>query len=82
MGVWLLNFTPVPTRQNQGFLFFLNTQSGVKTIDYFHCTCMNTLVIHVPGRGTSCKITDEYVQLVRVLERARARARMISIHQG
>ena len=23
MGVWLLNFTPVPTRQNQGlFIFF------------------------------------------------------------
>ena len=42
MGVWLLNFTPVRTRQNQGFKFFLNNQSGVKTIEYFHCTCMIT----------------------------------------
>ena len=42
MGVWLLDFTPVPTRQNQGFLLFLNTQSGVKTIECFHCTCMIT----------------------------------------
>ena len=45
MGVWLLNFTPVPTRQNQGFLFVLNTQSGVKTIEYFHCTCMITVLL-------------------------------------
>ena len=22
--------------------FFVNTQSGVKTIEYFHCTCMIT----------------------------------------
>ena len=42
MGVWLLNFTPVPTRQNQVFYIFLNTQSGVKTIEYFHCTCRIT----------------------------------------
>ena len=40
MGVWLLNFTPVPTRQNQVFVFVLNTQSGLKTVEYFHCTCM------------------------------------------
>ena len=43
MGVWLLNFNPVPTRQNQGFIYFLITQSGVKTIEYFHCTCMITM---------------------------------------
>ena len=42
MGVWLLNITPVPIRQNQGFLIFLITQSGVKTIEYFHCTCRIT----------------------------------------
>ena len=45
MGVWLLNFTPVPTRQNQGFFIFLNTQSGVKTIEYFHCTCRITNIV-------------------------------------
>ena len=44
MGVWLLNITPVPIRQNQGFLLFLITQSGVKTIEYFHCTCRITRV--------------------------------------
>ena len=44
-GVWLLNITPVPMRQNQGFLLFLITQSGVKTIEYFHCTCRITLEI-------------------------------------
>ena len=42
MGVWLLNITPVPIRQNQGFLLFLITQSGVKTIEYFYCTCRIT----------------------------------------
>ena len=40
MGVWLFNFTPVPTRQN--LFLFLITQSGVKTIEYFHCTCRIT----------------------------------------
>ena len=45
MGVWLLNITPVPMRQNQGFLLFLITQSGVKTIEYFHCTCRITKVV-------------------------------------
>ena len=44
MGVWLLNITPVPMRQNQGFLLFLITQSGVKTIEYFHCTCRITIM--------------------------------------
>ena len=36
MGVWLLNITPVPMRQNQGFLLFLITQSGVKTYLRMH----------------------------------------------
>ena len=41
-GVWLLNFTPVPYTPKPRFFIFLNTQSWVKTIEYFHCTCMIT----------------------------------------
>ena len=51
MGVWLLNITPVPMRQNQGFLLFLITQSGVKTIEYFHCTCRITTTGYSPRRS-------------------------------
>ena len=59
MSVWLLNFTPVPSRQNQGYLYFLNTQSGVKTIEYFHCTCMITIMnlskVFTPSLNTGNK---------------------------
>ena len=52
VGVWLLSFTTVPYTLKPRFGFVLNTQSGVKTIEYFQCTCMITYIIRVSGQLT------------------------------
>ena len=48
LGVWLLNFTQVHYTSKPSFFIFLNTQSGVTTIEYFHCTCLITLLSFPP----------------------------------
>ena len=36
-----------PTLQNQGIFFLVSTKSGVKTIEYFYCTCRITGITKV-----------------------------------
>ena len=38
-----LTLLPYRTRQNRGFVDLVNTQSVVKAIEYFHCTCRITI---------------------------------------